>query len=221
MLRYPFDQVQPVTQEYGENPGDYARFGMIAHNGIDFGCVSGTNVLASASGTVEHATFDDGGYGFYVTIKHAGGLTSVYAHLSQIRVQPGVLVKTGQLIGQSGSTGNSTGPHLHFEVRRQGLEGNGYHGAVDPRPLIEWPGDEPDEPIPHVVPGKIVRSGVVVVESLNVRGGPGTGYPIMAMLRKGDKLDLRELKEMEVWGMIEPGRWVALTWAGGELVHEV
>ena len=221
ILRYPFSTEQPITQEFGENPGNYAQFSMVAHNGIDFGTPTGTNVYAVLPGVVERATFDDGGYGFYIQVKHADGITTVYAHLSQIRVQPAVMVKAGQLIGQTGTSGNSTGPHLHFEARRQGLEGNGYHGAVDPRPLIEWPGDEPDEPIPPVVPGKIVRSGVVVVESLNVRGGPGTGYPIMAMLRKGDKLDLRELKEMEVWGMIEPGRWVALTWAGCELVHEV
>lgn len=212
-LRYPFDQVQPVTQEYGDNPGDYARFGMIAHNGIDFGCVSGTNVLASASGTVEHATFDDGGYGFYVTIKHAGGLTSVYAHLSQIRVQPGVMVKTGQLIGQSGSTGNSTGPHLHFEVREQGKENNGYHGAVDPRPLIEWPGvTKPVIETPLSATTYVVKAG-----ELNVRGGPGLGCAIVGALHFGDQVQVVEIVIPEVWGRLVDGRWIALTYNGSKL----
>lgn len=218
-MRYPFDTQYPITQEFGDNPGDYARFNMRAHNGIDFGPPTGTNVYAAAPGTVERATFDDQGYGFYIQIKHADGLTSVYAHLSQIRVQPGVMVKEGQLLGQTGSTGNSTGPHLHFEVRRQGLEGNGYHGAIDPRPLIDWPGQvvEPVEPTPTVV----IRTGVVAVDVLNVRAGPGLGYPIMAMLKRGDTVAPVELREMEVWGMLEPGRWVALSWAGSEMVHEV
>lgn len=215
-MRYPFDREYPITQEYGDNPGNYSRFGMVAHNGIDFGAPTGTNVYAVLPGTVERATFDDGGYGFYVQVKHADGLTSVYAHLSQVRVQPGVTVKEGQLLGQTGSTGNSTGPHLHFEVRRQGLEGNGYHGAIDPRPLIDWPGQTEPEPAPTVV----IRTGVVVVDVLNVRAGPGLGYPIMAMLKRGDKVAPVELREMEVWGMIEPGRWVALSWAGTEMVRK-
>lgn len=215
-MRYPFDREYPVTQEYGDNPGNYARFGMIAHNGIDFGAPVGTNVYSVSPGVVERATFDDGGYGFYVQVKHADGLTSVYAHLSQIRVQPGVTVKEGQLLGQTGSTGNSTGPHLHFEVRRQGLEGNGYHGAVDPRPLIDWPGQAEQEPTPI----EVIRTGVVAVDVLNVRAGPGLGYPIMAILKRGDKVAPVALREMEVWGMLEPGRWVALSWAGNEMVRK-
>lgn len=87
------------------------------HQGIDIAAPIGTVVMASASGVVT-ATGYDGGYGNYVEILHPNGLRTFYAHLSRIEVRRGHQVGSGDTIGRVGNTGYSTGPHLHFEVRR-------------------------------------------------------------------------------------------------------
>ena len=87
------------------------------HNGTDFGAPLGTPVLAAYSGEVSHADWS-GGYGLMVTLRHLEGTQeSRYAHLSDIYVEPGEWVEQGTVIGRLGSTGYSTGPHLHFEWR--------------------------------------------------------------------------------------------------------
>ncbi|MCL6634866.1 MAG: M23 family metallopeptidase [Peptococcaceae bacterium] len=85
------------------------------HEGIDIGASYGSSVTASAGGTVTGAGWE-GGYGKTVEISHGGGLVTRYAHLSSINVSVGQRVERGQLIGLVGATGNTTGPHLHFEV---------------------------------------------------------------------------------------------------------
>ena len=89
------------------------------HHGTDFGARRGTPLLAVHSGKVSFAG-RMGGYGKVVKIKHAGGYESLYAHQSRIRVKRGQRVKKGQIIGYVGSTGRSTGPHLHFGLTRYG-----------------------------------------------------------------------------------------------------
>lgn len=89
------------------------------HAGLDFAAASGANVQATAAGVVVSAGWS-GGYGLMVELRHAGGLSTRYAHLSQILVEPGDRVSTGTPIGRVGSTGRSTGPHLHYEARRDG-----------------------------------------------------------------------------------------------------
>lgn len=89
------------------------------HGGIDFRAQRGTPVRATASGTVIRAG-RNGGYGKLVEIDHGGGITTRYAHLSRIGVKKGQKISRGQRIGRVGSTGRSTGPHLHYEVRRAG-----------------------------------------------------------------------------------------------------
>uniref|UniRef100_UPI000A3B1CF8 M23 family metallopeptidase n=1 Tax=Streptomyces recifensis TaxID=67355 RepID=UPI000A3B1CF8 len=93
---------------------------------------TGTEVLAAHAGTVVKAGPNGAGdgpaYGNAVVIKHGNGLYSQYAHLSRVDVKVGQIVKTGQHIALSGSTGNSTGPHLHFEIRKT----PNYGSAVNP-----------------------------------------------------------------------------------------
>ena len=89
------------------------------HAGEDIGAPSGTPILASDSGTVVLSTYGSG-YGNYVTISHGGGRVTLYAHMSSRAVEAGAAVTQGQVIGYVGSTGMSTGPHLHFEVRVNG-----------------------------------------------------------------------------------------------------
>lgn len=83
------------------------------HNGVDYRARTGTSVYAVANGTVTQARYN-GGYGNEIRIKHASGMITQYAHLSRMSVRAGQTVKRGQIIGRVGSTGRSTGPHLHF-----------------------------------------------------------------------------------------------------------
>ncbi|MEU5309307.1 M23 family metallopeptidase [Streptomyces sp. NPDC021562] len=102
------------------------------HSGQDFAVPTGTEVVAAHGGTVVKAGGNGAGdgpaYGNAVVIKHANGEYSQYAHLSRIDVRVGQVVGTGQHIALSGSTGNSTGPHLHFEIRKT----PNYGSAIDP-----------------------------------------------------------------------------------------
>jgi murein DD-endopeptidase MepM/ murein hydrolase activator NlpD len=102
----------PITSPFGW------RWGRM-HEGIDLGAASGTPIAAVAAGTVIYAG-GLGGYGNLVVIDHGGGLATAYGHQSQIAVGVGEQVAQGQVIGYVGSTGHSTGPHLHFEVRVDG-----------------------------------------------------------------------------------------------------
>ncbi|MER5886455.1 transglycosylase family protein [Streptomyces sp. NPDC001941] len=97
------------------------------HTGVDFPVPTGTSVKAVAAGRVVSAGWA-GSYGYQVVIRHDDGKYSQYAHLSALNVKDGQRVNGGQRIARSGSTGNSTGPHLHFEVRT----GPGYGSDVDP-----------------------------------------------------------------------------------------
>jgi murein DD-endopeptidase MepM/ murein hydrolase activator NlpD len=99
----------PITSGFG------TRWGRL-HAGIDIGVGFGTPIRAAAAGTVIHAGWL-GGYGNLVVIDHGGGLSTAYGHQQAIYVTTGKAVAQGEVIGEVGSTGNSTGPHLHFEVR--------------------------------------------------------------------------------------------------------
>lgn len=89
----------------------------ILHSGVDYAAPKGTRIYASADGVVKRAQWA-GGYGRYVVIRHNSEFSTGYAHMNGFAkgIRPGVRVKQGQVIGYVGSTGRSTGPHLHFEV---------------------------------------------------------------------------------------------------------
>jgi len=89
------------------------------HNGVDIRAKTGTWVGAAAEGTVIYAGWING-YGKTIKIKHENGYVTMYAHLSEIHVKNGQKIKSGQLIGKSGNTGHSTGPHLHFSIFKNG-----------------------------------------------------------------------------------------------------
>ena len=94
------------------------------HKGIDIAAPTGANIIASNAGTVVTSSYNAGGYGNYVIIDHGGGYLTVYGHLSRRSVSVGQKVNRGQVIGLCGSTGRSTGPHLHFEIRVNGVAQN-------------------------------------------------------------------------------------------------
>ena len=107
---------------------DPIKHAEINHPGFDLAAPTGTPVSAAAGGTVVHAG-PAGTYGNLVTIRHDNGYETRYAHLSAVDIKPGDRVEAGQLIGKVGTTGYSTGPHLHFEVRHDGK-------PLDPAPLL-------------------------------------------------------------------------------------
>ena len=108
----------PVSSRYGlrRDPFHNKRSW---HNGIDIACPKGSKVKASASGKVIFAGWR-GGYGRAVIIEHYGGYQTLYGHLKTLKVKKGQKVKQGQVVAHSGNTGRTTGPHLHFELRRKG-----------------------------------------------------------------------------------------------------
>lgn len=115
---WPSDSSTRITSSYGYRTHPISGKQSL-HRGIDIGAALGSNVLAAESGTVVTAGWNNS-YGYYITINHGGGLVTLYAHNSKLLVSKGDKVTKGQVIAKCGSTGNSTGPHIHFEVQLNG-----------------------------------------------------------------------------------------------------
>lgn len=115
-----------VTSEFGNriDPITGQRRG---HTGMDLAVPTGTPIRAALPGTVTVSQYNAGGYGYYVMIDHGNGLSTLYGHNSKLLVRVGQTVEAGDIISLSGSTGRSTGPHLHFEVRVNGERTNPRH----------------------------------------------------------------------------------------------
>ena len=125
-----FPGISPVSVEY--RLGDRYMFRSIhpvlgtprMHNGQDFEVPYGTEVYATGDGVIAECGYNWGGFGNYIVIDHDYGLASLYGHLSEIRVVKGMNVKRGDLIGISGNTGLTTGPHLHYQIEDKGISEN-------------------------------------------------------------------------------------------------
>lgn len=115
-----------MTSGYGYRP----RFRRM-HRGVDLSLNTGDTVRAAFSGKIRIVNYEGGGYGNYVVIRHDNGMETVYGHFSKHIVKKDQFVKAGQPIGLGGSTGRSTGPHLHFEIRYLGL-------ALDPSKIVDF-----------------------------------------------------------------------------------
>jgi murein DD-endopeptidase MepM/ murein hydrolase activator NlpD len=132
----------PPRERYAKMPlhttpvtSGFAFRGYRWHFGVDLDLETGDSVKAVFDGVVRMNKWDGGGYGNYILVRHYNGLETIYGHLSKALVPVGTFVKAGQLIGRGGSTGRSTGSHLHFEVR---YEGN----PIDPTLLYNFPAYE-------------------------------------------------------------------------------
>ena len=112
-----------VTSEFGYRSDPFTGQTK-GHTGIDIAVPTGTPVRAALPGVVTKATYNAGGYGYYVMIDHGNGMVTLYAHNSKLLVSVGDTVEAGDTVSLSGSTGRSTGPHLHFEVRVNGQRVN-------------------------------------------------------------------------------------------------
>ena len=130
----------PPRQRYAKMPlvttpvtSGFAFRGYRWHYGMDLDLETGDSVKAAYDGVVRISAWDGGGYGNYILVRHYNGLETIYGHLSKALVPVGTFVKAGQLIGYGGSTGRSTGSHLHFEVRYQG-------NPINPALMYDFPG---------------------------------------------------------------------------------
>ncbi|MFH0256101.1 M23 family metallopeptidase [Vibrio rumoiensis] len=119
-----------ISSPYGERlhpiSGKWKR-----HLGMDLTCPLGTPIFATADGVIEMTRSSNQGYGNLLKIRHAFGFSTLYAHLNQFAVKPGQFVEKGDRVGFCGSTGNSTGSHLHYEVRFIGK-------TLDPQDFMQW-----------------------------------------------------------------------------------
>ncbi len=120
---YAFPVEKKTTSGFGRRHGSF-------HKGIDIPIKTGEAIVAAFDGKVRYATYNSGGFGNLVIIRHANGLETYYAHLSRLKVKANQIVKAGDVIGLGGSTGRSYSPHLHFEMR--------YHDvAFDPEKVFD------------------------------------------------------------------------------------
>ncbi|MDR0370717.1 MAG: peptidoglycan DD-metalloendopeptidase family protein [Prevotellaceae bacterium] len=115
----------------GEVTSDFGRRRYRFHYGVDLRLKTGDNVLSAFSGKVRIIAYERRGYGHYVVIRHNNGLETVYGHLSKVLVKHDQVISAGDIIGLGGSTGRSTAPHLHFEMRYLG-------NAINPADVINF-----------------------------------------------------------------------------------
>lgn len=154
-------QFNKIVQHFREHPEWYKGFGLPGHEGLDFSIPHGSEVYAAADGVVAEVRADADAYaqthqgtyayGNQVRIRHAlpeGEYFTVYAHLLEVRVQPGDPIKAGQLVGLGDSTGNSTGDHLHLTLKKTGATASGEtdypRDLIDPEPFLQPFGVKPD-----------------------------------------------------------------------------
>lgn len=203
-FKKPYSGIAPITQEFGEkitNPE--------GHTGIDYALCSGTPIHASEAGAVALAVYSTTPYGIYVILNHAEGFQTLYAHLSRILISTGDPVSQNQVIGYSGNTGNSTGPHLHFELRYNKT-------PINPQPYLDQANETgqlaaSDGKKPGLVQWQ------VVCDVLNVRSGPGIHFPICGQLAEGAAV-IEEDRSESCWIQICSGRWVAMKYDNGILM---
>lgn len=163
------------------------------HRGIDLAAPTGTKVVAAQEGIVVAASYGawDKSYGNHVAIFHNGGYTN-YAHMSKIKTRVGRKVKAGQVIGLCGSTGNSSGPHLHFEVH----EGRKWN-RVDPWPYIS-----------AAMKRSAYKAGhsYKLKSNMRVRSGHSTSSKVLRTEKKGTTI-----KALQVWESKPGAVWVRTT----------
>ena len=172
---YPLDGIRRINSGYG-----YRRRFRRMHYGVDIDLNRGDTVRATFSGRVRLVDIDGRGYGKYVVIRHPNGLETLYGHLSKQLVKENTVVHAGDAIGLGGSTGRSTGPHLHYETRFMGI-------ALNPQQLIDFASGAPRSEMYVYAKGRSTRSnsaGQYRASNTKTRNNSFKTYRV----RKGDTL---------------------------------
>lgn len=138
LAAWPTDY-QVITQRFGARPEYYGQWGLPGHEGVDIRAPFGAAVYAAAAGTVYRMERDESqsNYGIHVRIEHQNGYKTIYAHLREVDVEEGQTVTAGQQIASADSTGNSSGSHLHFGMKRPGGMLGWPYDLIDPEPFLE------------------------------------------------------------------------------------
>lgn len=237
-LIHPLGGLGVISQTYSEHvarakangwcwlPGNCPR-GVYYYGGIDYAAPTGTPIYAAADGTVTKAATDATGYGIHVRIQHDADNLTINGHMSRLNVRTGDAVRSGEIIGYVGSTGNSSGPHDHFELRVKGV-------PVDPATYMCAPGPQiPNEPhtIPQLpaIPPQLLsatfpRARVIASPFVNVRKGAGTAYPLAGSISRGDTVEIMRAITAggDIWLQIDGrGWWVAMVYGGDTLCEWV
>jgi len=184
-LRWPTDY-HKITQPFGVNPQNYAKYGLPGHEGLDIQAPYGSNVYACADGLIYFVGWGSA-YGNQIRIDHENNFKTIYAHLLKPLVKVGNRVREGQLIGYADSTGNSTGSHLHLTLKKNGATAakeTAYpNDIVDPTPYL------------YFVPSVPMLKLIVKANYLNLRTGPGMEFARETLLRYNTILESLELPE--------------------------
>jgi len=217
---YPVPSTAVVTQTFEQHVRRAQANGWQYYNGgIDWAVPSGTSIKAAQDGTVKEVRNDATGYGTHVRVEHANNYLTIYAHMQKISVKVGDQVKAGDVLGKSDNTGNSTGPHLHFELRKNNI-------PIDPAPLlvtklsgtsgqgepIEAGGDMGIEPTQFPTLPKVR----VMATLINVRTGPGIEYPAITTLPAGTEVEIlrKVVKGGDIWLQIGREQFIAMKYQG-------
>lgn len=177
-----------ISRPFGEGPDPLIGAESL-HEGIDMPAAPGTEVLAAASGKVKETGYDME-RGNYVVLEHEGGYTTVYAHMEEVCAEEGQRVESGTVIGTVGSTGMSTGPHLHFELRLNGE-------AIDPEKYWDDSADVSKSPLEESGDTAISPEFMELLESYEE-----TAYEYLEFLKSYDENDE---KQNEVFREISTG----------------
>jgi murein DD-endopeptidase MepM/ murein hydrolase activator NlpD len=226
---YPIPANSIVTQTFAEHVHRARINGWQNYNGgIDWAVPSGTSVKAAQAGKVTVARTDATGYGTHVRIQHDEGYLTIYGHMMKFKVKVGDEIQAGDVIGQSDNTGFSTGPHLHFELRKNSV-------AVDPAPLLvehldDEPGGEgepggglvqPDiGPEPAGFPA-LPKARITSQIGLNIRSGPGVANPLVGWLPNETEVEvLHKVNQADdIWLQIGYQQFIAMR-VGSEKLAE-
>jgi murein DD-endopeptidase MepM/ murein hydrolase activator NlpD len=230
---YPVPPNSIVTQTFAEHVWRAKVNGWQNYNGgIDWAVFTGTPIKAAQAGSVVSLRTDATGYGTHVRLQHDEGFLTIYGHMSSFKVQQGDSVKAGDIIGLSDNTGNSTGPHLHFELRQNNV-------AIDPAVLLvtELPADGSGEPPgggtgetpgegegetpsesgtePKKFP-KLPKAKVTSSVGLNIRMGPSITTSIVGFLARESEVEvIRKVVDGEnLWLQIGYNQYIAMKAAG-------
>ncbi|NPV87269.1 MAG: M23 family metallopeptidase [Anaerolineae bacterium] len=210
----PLTGSPPITQTYADHIAYGKQKGYKKYNpGIDYAVPTGTPVYACCDGRVQYVNYHDEGYGRVIYIDHDNGYISIYAHLDYILVTAGQSVSTNQMIARSGSTGRSTGPHLHFEIRYNNT-------PIDPADLL------PDVSSPLLGgnekggEGEGVRVGSIItpIYTSFLRSAPKVNASTAtALIRPGARLRVLDVLQLDGNTWLKVEAYIALTYENNTL----
>ncbi|MBN1246878.1 MAG: M23 family metallopeptidase, partial [Anaerolineae bacterium] len=200
-MRWPTSR-NVIRQRFGEHPAVYNKFGLPGHEGVDLVAPYGSAVSAAADGFVSDVRLDGFSdpmlkpYGNQVRLQHVDGYETIYAHLSQVVVVRGQLVKAGQVIGLAGDTGHAAGPHLHLGLKHYGATVNGEtaypYDLIDPEPFLRNGPDDDVAAFDAGEPSMQVEVDSVELGFLNLHVLPRRDADILQSVAHGALLDALE-----------------------------